>query len=420
MLTEEQKKAVVTKSKKVLVLAGAGTGKTRVLTNRVKYLLKKKVQPESIVAITYTNMATNEMKSRLSDVEGIERCFIGTIHSFANNILRSMGKYFKILSDDEIIKIASKLIDKQCKHLNRDKFVLIKDCYDKIALKIKETSILDDYSKDELKEFNCLMAKDYIDYIKVNIFSYAKKHKYITFDEIINLATKYFIDNHITIKHLLIDEVQDIGMSEYNFIRKVNPKYLYTVGDDWQSIFSFNGSNVSIMKSMYNDKDFEVLHLTRNFRNPKFVLDKADVILRMIKDKITKDNTPERHDVTGMVCMGNRASLPNYIKKGCTILVRSNKEYAQVIEKLKNDFPYYEILDTKGDNLSKEDIEKELDSDKIKVMTVHQSKGLEFKDVIIFSESLKIYNRGFRDSDEEKRVMYVAITRAKESLTILN
>ena len=95
-LDEQQDKAVNTFASNVIVIAGAGSGKTRVLTERVKFLLKSGFNPSGIVAITFTNMAAEEMKIRLKDVPGIDSVFIGTIHSFANKLACKSGKVFSI------------------------------------------------------------------------------------------------------------------------------------------------------------------------------------------------------------------------------------------------------------------------------------------------------------------------------------
>ena len=105
-LDKEQKEIVYSKSRNIVVRAGAGSGKTRVLTERIKYLLQKGIKPESIVAFTFTNMAADELKERLSDIEGYDKMFIGTIHSYANYILKRFGNvHYELLTDELITNI---------------------------------------------------------------------------------------------------------------------------------------------------------------------------------------------------------------------------------------------------------------------------------------------------------------------------
>ena len=107
ILSPIQKKIVESDASHIIVAAGAGSGKTRVLTKRIEYLItKKQVDPSSIVAITLTNMAADEMRERLADVKGIGDAFIGTIHSFANKIFYSSGSKYSIYNDDKDFSVA--------------------------------------------------------------------------------------------------------------------------------------------------------------------------------------------------------------------------------------------------------------------------------------------------------------------------
>lgn len=413
-MTDEQRQAVETKANKVLIIAGAGTGKTRVLTNRVKYLLENGADPRALYAITYTNMATNEMKARLKGVEGIEDCFIGTIHSLAYKILKSTGKRYKVLSDEAIISIVRKLISKHFLPINIFQFLDIKAEYDKQNIGEDSNVLL--HGSEKLNIYKALHEKTTHSKVKESIYMYAKKNNYITFEEMIELAIEYFETNNIRLEHLLVDEFQDVGNAEFKFIESLKSDNVYFVGDDWQSIFSFKGSNVNIMLNLNKDPNYEKFYLTKNFRNPKMVLNSCNRILNKIFRKIEKKNEP-MSSVLGSVKNGQKYSLDSHIKKGVAILVRNNKEYNELLGRIKHK---YDVLDTKGEGMKKEDIAKYIDSDKIKCMTVHQSKGLEFEDVILYSKSLKLFDRPYKDKEEELKVMYVAMTRTKNSLVILN
>ena len=282
-LTDEQHKAVYTEHNKVVVLAGAGTGKTRVLTERVKHLLK--TTKGNIVAITFTNLATNEMKERLKNVKGIKRCYIGTIHSFANKILHKMGMYFKILSDEEFVKLAGEILRKHGKYINQTQFLELQSI--EVRKKLgDETATYEDFSSDDISEYRAVKGEGHMKHIPICVPDLAKKKGYITFDQIIVLASKYFDEHNIEIEHLLVDEFQDVGGMEYEFLKKLNATNVTYVGDDWQSIYSFKGSNVNILKGLNEDNEFEKHHLTKNFRNPKKILRYGDVVLRQLNYKI--------------------------------------------------------------------------------------------------------------------------------------
>ena len=129
-LDSQQEEAVHTRSSMALVVAGAGSGKTRVLTERVKFLLSDGVSPHSIIAITFTNMAAEEMKERLSDVEGIGDVFIGTIHSFANKVMKlHSDKNYRIYNDDIDNDFHREHISKYCKSLTFDRYLEYKDIH---------------------------------------------------------------------------------------------------------------------------------------------------------------------------------------------------------------------------------------------------------------------------------------------------
>lgn len=242
-LDPQQEEAVTTNSRKVLVVAGAGSGKTRVLTERVKYLLQQGVEPSSIVAITFTNMASEEMRARLSSVPNIGDCFIGTIHSFANKVMKaSSDKKYKILDTEVSNAFYKELIQKYCKFLTYDAFLHYQDIQEKYDLGLAseeerelslapsqraELMLLQGLNAPNLDEIN---NDDYPETIK----DLCKKHNVITFNELLEMATKYFESIESGISHLLIDEFQDIGKLEFDFFKSLKAENEFYVGDDWQ------------------------------------------------------------------------------------------------------------------------------------------------------------------------------------------
>ena len=123
-LSDEQRAIVESDANNIIVAAGAGSGKTRVLIERIKYLLDvKQVDASNIVAITFTNMAADEMRERLCDVRGIGDAFIGTIHSFANRIFRNSGTKYELLTKDKEIDIIKGLINRYGKYVTTDEYM---------------------------------------------------------------------------------------------------------------------------------------------------------------------------------------------------------------------------------------------------------------------------------------------------------
>ena len=141
-LDTNQEQIVNSTAKNIIVSAGAGSGKTRVLTERVKHLIDIGVSPENIVCITFTNKAADEMRSRLEDVPCIGDAFIGTIHAFANRILKSSGKKYDLLTAEKEIEIVRYLINKYASYVTQDDYMQFLDLRHLIKLGAREESAL--------------------------------------------------------------------------------------------------------------------------------------------------------------------------------------------------------------------------------------------------------------------------------------
>lgn len=263
-LDRAQSKIVKSDADKICVIAGAGAGKTRCIIERVRRLLNEGVSPGNIVCITYTNMAAQEMISRLSDLEGYNRMFVGTIHSYAYRILNKSGIHVNILNSSIEDKIARELIKKYSKTKNitmsdYDKWSKKRTQYefntatkaelmgclpeDKIEIIL---SIVDSFSLYNTIEWNsnltldemidkalehdrkCRTAIDFPETVK----SVAREQGYITFNEMLNTCAEKAKKRKIS--YLFVDELQDIGIFEYKFLTKLNVENTFVVGDDYQ------------------------------------------------------------------------------------------------------------------------------------------------------------------------------------------
>jgi DNA helicase-2/ATP-dependent DNA helicase PcrA len=133
-LSEEQLSIVTSTATNIIVNAGAGAGKTRVLVERVKHLLKQGVNPTSIVVITFTNMAADELKERLAHIKGSSNCFVGTIHSYANMLLKRSGYQFEIFSEQHQDQFMKNLIADYAYYINYDYYLVYKEFIHKLIL----------------------------------------------------------------------------------------------------------------------------------------------------------------------------------------------------------------------------------------------------------------------------------------------
>lgn len=290
-LNDEQKEAVFTTEGPVLILAGAGSGKTRALTHRVAYLIKEKgVDPYNIMAITFTNKAAGEMKERVEKLVGLgsEAIWVTTFHSSCVRILRRFAdrlgydNNFTIYDSDD-----SKSVMKDvCKRLNID------------TKNLKERTILDYIStaKDELvgpKKFRTDAGEDFK--LKKVAEAYTEyqnelvKNNAMDFDDLILNTVELFKNNPDVLdnyqkrfKYIMVDEYQDTNTAQFNLIRLLAGGYenLCVVGDDDQSIYKFRGANIyNILNFEHYYPQAKVIKLEQNYRSTQNILDAANAVI---------------------------------------------------------------------------------------------------------------------------------------------
>lgn len=430
VLSPIQKQIVESDAPRIIVAAGAGSGKTRVLIERIKHLINDKgVEPSSIVAITFTNMAADEMRERLVDVPGVGDAFIGTIHSFANRIFQSSGSEYSIYNDDKDNELHRYLIDKYCESLTFSKYLQFKDAKAKADMGLIDDSQVNDILlPSERAELSLLHRsakaaandKKYPETIEY----LCKIRNIITFDELLEKATEYFRSLDATLDYVLVDELQDVGTLEYKFIQSLNANNYFFVGDDWQAIYGFKGGNVNIFMSLMKDKRYKKFYLTENYRSGIEILRKAESIIEQVPNRIPKQVKPMSED-TGRVRIGSRFKVEEYLSEiknsgnfgDWFLLVRTNKEIYQMSDKLQNmGIPFSTF---KRSDMSLSDLRAEMDLNTVKVLTVHTSKGLEIPNVLLVG-NFPMKEPPYRKNPEERKVMYVAMTRAEKQLVILN
>lgn len=435
---DSQQEAVVYSTKKnIIVVAGAGSGKTRVLTERIRYLVETlHVPAHNIVSITFTNMAAEEMKLRLSGVDEIGDAFIGTIHSFANHIMKESGEKYTLFNDDLDNQLHKELIEKYCTHLTIDRYLEYKDLK---ALsdtgKVPQTEVDNFFLPSERSEFNTLHASaevvknDLKEEVHItfgeSIETLCKKRGIITFDELLIKAKHYFEKLEASIDYVFVDEFQDVGTLEYNFIRSLSANNYFFVGDDYQSIYGFKGGNVKIFLSLVNSEDFTTYFLTNNYRNGTQILKLATNIINQVDEKVEKSIVPINTfegEMEVLTCnqLNNVMSRLLYTEKDFKdwfFLTRTNKELYDVINMcIDLGIPYTTF---KREGMTLADMNKKKASKKLKILTVHTAKGLEIDNVILYG-NFPLFLPYYRKNDDERKVMYVGITRAIKRLIILN
>ena len=298
LLNKEQKEAVEFMDGPLLVIAGAGSGKTKVLTTRIANLVEKGVDPTNILAITFTNKAAKEMKERVINILGpvAYETTISTFHSFGLRILKvnyallGYDKNFTILDSDDVLTIIKKIL----KDMNLDP-----KKYNPKAIRNKISSCKNELidSKGFLKYVNT----DFDDITQKVFSKYEEKLKQnssVDFDDLLILPIILFrshpdvLRNYQELyKYILIDEYQDTSEAQYILVKMISAKYknICVVGDESQSIYSFRGSNYRNILNFEKDyKDAKVILLERNYRSTKKILDVANSIIKNNKERKDK------------------------------------------------------------------------------------------------------------------------------------
>ena len=334
-LSEEQKAIIeAPPDEKTIVMAVAASGKTRCVTERLRYLLNLGIDPSKIVTLTFTNNAAAEMQSRIEDsLRGDPPTFMGTIHSYANMLLS--GKY--------------------------------------------DTS----WCRDEEE-----------------------------FDELFNMVYEH-PEVMREIDYLIVDETQDLNQAQFDFIEQLDAKGWLLVGDVRQSIYGFKGATPQQMLNYMRQDETVVRELTQNYRNSTKILDYSNKIIGQMKGIALTPTVAMRHDKGNIQRIRQFDILPTIAKApnwgDWAILCRSNKAINAIMAMLnRKSIPCITFRQAQG-NL--EELKERVNANAVKVLTIHSAKGLEFPKVIV----VDVYKSG----DENIRLNYVSVTRARDELYLV-
>lgn len=311
-LNDRQKEAVFTTEGPLLILAGAGSGKTKVLTTRIAYLIQEKgVSPFQILAITFTNKAAKEMQSRLIQMIGEEAQLIqvSTFHSFGLKLLREnyelLGyeRNFVIMDSDDSLTVIKRIL----KSMDLDPKM-----YNPTAIKNKISSCKNEmmlpssYEKYATTEFEKVVLRVF--------FAYEKKlreNNSVDFDDLLLLPIRLFREFPVVLdkyqerfQYVLVDEYQDTNEAQYLMTKMLSSKYrnICVVGDENQSIYSFRGANYRNILNFEKDyKEAVTIKLEQNYRSTQNILNAANQVIRnnqSRKDKNLWSNQGEGEKIT--------------------------------------------------------------------------------------------------------------------------
>lgn len=298
-LNDKQKEAVMHIDGPCLVLAGAGSGKTKVLTERIVNLINNGVSPYNILAITFTNKAAREMRERVynSIEEEANKIFIGTFHSLGLKIVREnagvigYSNNVTILDRDDV----NTLIKRFMKELNLDtEHYPVKSILNKISFAKNEglsPEEFDKFAKAPLDMAACKVYKMYE--------SALKRSNSVDFDDLLILPLRIFKKDKSVLekyqehfKYILVDEYQDTNMVQYDMCKLLASKYrnLFVVGDMDQSIYSFRFANyMNVINFEKDNKDAKVIVLDENYRSTNNILNAANDVIKNNKERKEKN-----------------------------------------------------------------------------------------------------------------------------------
>ncbi|MEW6740594.1 MAG: UvrD-helicase domain-containing protein [Nitrospirota bacterium] len=479
-LNESQKQAVMADEGHVLIVAGPGTGKTLTIACRIAYLVNQGVNPENILAVTFTNRAAREMKERANAFLGskADNAFIGTFHLLGLKIVRqSMQDDFVICNRDEQRNILKEILK---------------------GTKTKAQEAAERISR--IKNFLEDADKGMSDIYKAYQSALSNKSA-LDFDDLILKPIEMFDDSSLLNKyrkrfmHIIVDEYQDINCAQYILLKLLagNDANVCVVGDSDQAIYAFRGADIENFLNFEKDfTDAQRINLTENYRSTGTILNASDSMIKNNLKRIDKKLLPAKDlgSPINMVSVPDEKAEGEFIVKeieariGCTshyklyaggfrkdvvptadsysfsdfaVIFRTNAQ-AKAIEEvfMESGIPYQvigrknlrqrkEIEDTISymksiinpsyeagreqstsleETLLMEDDLFDPKANAVTLMTLHMAKGLEFNVVFIAGaeDGLVPYtlNKDNIDIEEERRLFYVGMTRAKDELFLIH
>ena len=363
-LNKEQKEAVLHKNGPCLVIAGAGSGKTKVLTTRIAHLINEGVSPYNILAITFTNKAAKEMRYRLDNMVSDNFSFVGTFHSFGVRIIREnyellgLERNFSIVDSDDSLSI----IKKSMKHLAIDTTSL-SPSYVRNRISFIKNEMLSDKEIDRLfltptDEQVVLIYRHYEETLKNN--------NSLDFDDLLKKPVELFLNNLSILEkyqekyqYILIDEYQDTNEVQYKLVKMLSDKYknIFVVGDVNQSIYAFRGANYKNILNFEKDfKDALVIKLNKNYRSTNNILKVANEVIKNNMDtkevdlysdlgdgiKVSyKRYYSDLNEVSSVLFEVRKLLEQGYKKKDIAIFYRTNAQSRLIEEEMmKNTVPY--------------------------------------------------------------------------------
>ena len=401
-----------------LVIAGAGTGKTVTLVEKVRSILALgNVQPERILTLTFSRKAAEELKERLLASGEGEAVSVGTFHSYALSILRRFANDFlndagfdafpTIMEDEDKDNIIGELIRER-----RGDFFGMPD------VAVRRSLERENWSQSEQSKLKASGLFDAFERLKSDLEERKKALRFMDFEDIITycnrlLSRRVDLLQQITdsLDYILVDEYQDTSDNNFELLKLLTydgKKNLFVVGDDWQAIYGFRNARVEYILNMSKYfQNITVHKLTCNYRSREEIVSLSNKFIRGNKNR-TKKRLSSSKGRGGLVAHYGVKSQTEELSLLRNILARDKGEAAVLF---RNNWQR-EVLLKKFPDLA--------ERENLSLLTMHASKGLEFDSVIIIGVDDAIIPDKNGKIEEERRLFYVALSRAKERLYIIS
>ena len=416
ILNNEQKEVVKYSDGPLLVLAGAGSGKTRVLTYKIAYMIENGINPYNMLAITFTNKAATEMKERVGKllVNFDNRIFVSTFHRFCGFVLKY---YIHLLGYNNNFTVydtedQKKLMNKVLNDLNvNDKMISAKSILSKISRLKNSNMTFEDYLME--KDYNAKKIYD----IMTTYQERLKKSNALDYDDMLYLTVKILKENSSALdtvnerfKYIFVDEYQDTNVIQYELIKLLTKKtnQLTVVGDEDQSIYKFRGADIRNIQSFEIDfENAKIIKLTQNYRSTNNILNVANSVIKNNNRKVEKTLWSSNGD--GEIVKYNEYDsdlneASNVIKdikrsgnfKNTAVLYRSNALSRKLEESCVSlSIPYTLIGSVSF-----------YDRKEIKDIVSYLKFLVNFNDIAAFERIINVPKRGVGDTTQDKIINY--------------
>lgn len=439
-LSSEQKRALTAINGQYLVIAGAGSGKTRTIVYRTSLLLELGVKPEEILMITFTRKAALEMKERVEDLleRKIKELDITTFHSFCARQIINQKNYFKVdklnifEENDKFIKLKELSIKYHIKKIKRIPFPSVK----RFSSLFDNERLYGVYILEMLTDNEKLYSEEILQ-VRKEFLAYKKEMKIFEFDDLLDVFTNGLERNENfrnimqeKYRYIVVDEYQDSNLQQRRLLNNLvgDSGNLMVVGDDYQSIYGFRGANFeNILRFSDDFPKSKLIKLETNYRSTdeiikysnrisdRFLISYSKVAKGIGKKgsrpQIFSFRTKEKEAIYIVEKIKELLDLGTKLKE-IAILFRNRFMIIHILKEIKkHNIPFY---------LKKSDNEEnqEEKAEQLSILSVHSSKGLEWDCVFIpvLLEGLFPSEDNEKILEEEKRLYYVGCSRAKKLL----